>query len=99
MTENKENIYVCRCEEITVADIERAIEEGATTLTAIKVRTNAGMGVCQGLTCRKNIERMLREKKLDPGCCQHSPYRFPVRTVGVAELAADAPTGEEAGHE
>lgn len=43
MSENKENIYVCRCEEITVADIERAIEAGATTLTAIKVRTNAGM--------------------------------------------------------
>ena len=97
--ENKENIYVCRCEEITVADIERAIAEGATTLTAIKVRTNAGMGVCQGMTCRKNIERMLRERKLDPGSFKHSPYRFPVRSVNVGELAADAPEAEEGSHE
>ena len=99
MTENKENIYVCRCEEITVADIERAIEEGATTLTAIKVRTNAGMGVCQGMTCRKNIERMLRERKVDPGCIKHSPYRVPVRSVSVADLAADAPKKEVEDHE
>lgn len=97
MTENKENIYICRCEEVTLAEIEEAIAQGAKTLTAVKVRTGAGMGVCQGMTCRRNIERMLREGKADPSlaCQKHSPYRFPVRTVGIGELAADAPTEQK----
>lgn len=100
MTEDKRSIYICRCEEVTLAEIEEAIAGGARTLTAVKVRTGAGMGVCQGMTCRKNIERMLREGRADPSlaCPKHSPYRFPVRTVSIGELAADAPgTGEEGG--
>ena len=48
-----DNIYVCRCEEVTVGDIKRAIAAGADSLKAIKMRTHAGMGVCQGMTCRK----------------------------------------------
>ena len=43
------------------------------------------MGVCQGMTCRKNIERMLRERKIDPDVC-HTSQRFPVRMVQLGEL-------------
>lgn len=31
---------------VTVADIENAISEGATTIDGIKIRTRAGMGNC-----------------------------------------------------
>ena len=37
-----DNIYVCRCEEVTVGDIKRAIAAGADSLKAIKMRTHAG---------------------------------------------------------
>ena len=50
--EDEDNIYVCRCEEVTVGDIRRAIEAGADSIRDIKLRTHAGMGVCQGMTCR-----------------------------------------------
>lgn len=63
MVPNEDDIYVCRCEEVTVGDIKRAIAAGACSVRDIKVRTNATMGVCQGMTCRRNIERMLREQK------------------------------------
>ena len=53
MVPNEDDIYVCRCEEVTVGDIKRAIAAGARSVRDIKVRTNAGMGVCQGMTCRK----------------------------------------------
>ena len=53
MAPNEDEIYVCRCEEVTVGDIKRAIKAGAHSIRDIKVRTNAGMGVCQGMTCRK----------------------------------------------
>lgn len=83
---DEDSIYVCRCEEVTVGDIKRAIAEGAHSLKAIKMRTHAGMGVCQGMTCRKNIERMLREEHIDLDlCCDHS-QRFPVRLLSIEDL-------------
>lgn len=84
--EDEDKIYVCRCEEVTVGDVRRAIEAGADSIRDIKLRTHAGMGVCQGMTCRRNIERMLREKKIDPDAC-HTSQRFPVRMVQLGELA------------
>ncbi|MGN1368984.1 MAG: (2Fe-2S)-binding protein [Aristaeellaceae bacterium] len=84
--EDEDKIYVCRCEEVTVGDVRRAIEAGADSIRDIKLRTHAGMGVCQGMTCRRNIERMLRERKIDPDAC-HTSQRFPVRMVQLGELA------------
>jgi NAD(P)H-nitrite reductase large subunit len=55
-------MIVCRCEEVTVRDVKRAIEEGATDLTGIKRRTRAGMGLCQGRTCETLISRTLAEE-------------------------------------
>lgn len=55
------DVIVCRCEEVTLGEIERAIAEGAATLTGIKRRTRAGMGLCQGRTCSKVVSRLLAE--------------------------------------
>lgn len=39
------------------------------------------------MTCRRNIERMLREQKIELDlCCQHQ--RFPVRLLNVGDLTA-----------
>lgn len=84
-----DNIYVCRCEEVTVGDIRRAIAEGADSIKAIKMRTHATMGVCQGMTCRKNIEKMLREQKIDLDLCHSHTQRFPVRMLNLGDLAEE----------
>lgn len=84
--QDPDQIYVCRCEEVTAGDIRRAIARGARSLKAIKMRTHAGMGVCQGMTCRKNIERMLKEQRIIPELCQDHSYRFPVRLLKVEDL-------------
>ena len=42
----KDDMLVCRCEEVTVADIKKAIRDGAGDVTAVKLRTRAGMGLC-----------------------------------------------------
>lgn len=57
-----DDMLVCRCEEVTVRDVRRAIEEGATDLTGVKRRTRAGMGLCQGRTCETLISRILAEE-------------------------------------
>ncbi|MDX9872611.1 MAG: (2Fe-2S)-binding protein [Clostridia bacterium] len=91
MKENKEKLYICRCEEVTKEEIEAAIAEGALTLSGIKKRTHAGMGLCQGRTCRRLITDMLKTKK-DPADILPPTVRVPVRVVKIDEIVK----GEEA---
>jgi NAD(P)H-nitrite reductase large subunit len=53
------DLILCRCEEITEDEILEAIRDGASTLTDVKRRTRAGMGLCQGKTCQRLVARLL----------------------------------------
>ena len=55
----KKDILVCRCEEIYESEVIEAIKNGARTPTEVKRRTRAGMGLCQGKTCSKIIQRII----------------------------------------
>jgi NAD(P)H-nitrite reductase large subunit len=55
------SIVVCRCREVTLAEIEAAIDEGADSLQAIKRWTTAGAGLCQGRTCGHLVRTILCE--------------------------------------
>ena len=57
-----DDVIVCRCEEVTVGQIRRAIREGAVDVTGVKRRTRAGMGLCQGRTCEKLVMRLLMDE-------------------------------------
>ncbi len=61
MEQNKD-VLICRCEEITLGAIEKAIEEGCTTLNEVKRASRAGMGLCQSRTCSKLIARIISQK-------------------------------------
>jgi len=50
---------VCRCEQVTDAEIFEAIHRGAKTLDDIKHLTRAGMGRCQGGFCGVNVLKNL----------------------------------------
>jgi glycerol-3-phosphate dehydrogenase len=55
---------VCRCEQVTRAEILQAIHSpiGAQTVSAVKMRTRAGMGRCQGGFCGPEVVRLLAEE-------------------------------------
>lgn len=57
---------VCSCELVTLAEIRNAIHRplGARTISAVKMRTRAGMGRCQGGFCESKIAEIL-SKELD----------------------------------
>jgi NAD(P)H-nitrite reductase large subunit len=97
MTEQKDvDLLICRCEEVSRAEIEEAIREGARTMNEVKRRTRAGMGLCQAKTCRRLVERILAEEtgqKLAD--IQPSTYRPPVRPVELGVLAQGE---EDCGH-
>lgn len=53
---------ICRCEDLTQEDIEKAIDEGYTTLDELKCRLRLGMGPCQGRSCISLARRILCQK-------------------------------------
>lgn len=47
-----EAVIVCRCEDVTLAEVRRLIAAGAATTEEIKRACRCGMGPCQGRTCQ-----------------------------------------------
>lgn len=81
----KKNI-ICRCEQVTEAEIIDSLHRGipVRSIPAVKLRTRAGMGQCQGAFCRSRVQRLLaRELKL-------TPEEILVTTPPSSELAARA---------
>jgi len=58
----KHPIIICRCENVTLEDIEKAIEEGYTDIESLKRKLRIGMGPCQGRTCIPLVIRILARK-------------------------------------
>jgi thioredoxin reductase len=79
---------VCRCEEVTVAELHEAIAQGSTDANRVKAYTRCGMGPCQGRLCgpvaAEVIARALGQRADQPGQFR---VRLPVRPVPLAELA------------
>lgn len=66
--DNRYGKMVCRCEQITEGEIVRAIHENppARSVSAVKRRTRAGMGRCQGGFCQSQVVEILaRELGID----------------------------------
>lgn len=77
-----DDVIVCRCQEITRGEVRQAIAEGALTVSGVKRRTRAGMGLCQGKTCQRMIERMIAEETGKPlSGILPATYRAPVRPI------------------
>ena len=53
---------VCRCENISEAEVVEAIRRGHTTLDGIKFYTRAGMGRCQGGFCSYKILKIIERE-------------------------------------
>ncbi len=86
----KDDMLVCRCEEVTVADIKKAIRDGARDVTAVKLRTRAGMGLCQGRTCEALVQQILRQEAgVGPEDAKFSTPRTPQRPVTFGTLGGD----------
>ncbi|MCL1818253.1 MAG: (2Fe-2S)-binding protein [Spirochaetaceae bacterium] len=84
MTHERDDVIICRCEEVTRGEITAAIEAGATTLKGVKIRTEAGMGLCQGRTCRRLISQMLAQTR-PPSEIYPPTVRAPVRTALIRD--------------
>lgn len=95
----EEDLIICRCEEITLGEIKEAIQMGLKTINEIKRFTRAGMGLCQGNTCRHLVLGILSRETSQPlSHLKPSTYRPPVRPVSLGILSKglrDDPGGGE----
>ena len=83
----EDDLVICRCEEVTKEEIEKAIEDGARTVQGIKNRTRAGMGLCQGKTCYPLVRNILADRtKQKPSTLLPFTCRPPVRVLNVENL-------------
>lgn len=80
--------FVCRCEEVTIDEVQRALDAGARTVNDVKRQTRAGMGLCQGINCVSAIARLIaRDVEMTHELVAPMTARPPVRVVSLRELA------------
>ncbi len=96
-------VTVCRCEEVTVAEIEHVIASGCPGPNQAKAFTRCGMGPCQGRMCATVVSGIFAERRdigaedgigagattgAATGAAGHYRIRPPVKPLTVGELAA-----------
>jgi NAD(P)H-nitrite reductase large subunit len=72
---------LCRCEDVTVEELDAAIAAGARTLAELKVATRCGQGPCQGRICA----HLVAARAPEPGDALFGP-RPPLRPIPLATL-------------
>jgi len=83
----------CRCEDVTVHDLEDAITRGHDDIESLKRYTGFGTGWCQGKWCVAVCSRLLVER----GGSAALPFtpRPPVHPLALGDLAGLAAIAED----
>jgi NADPH-dependent 2,4-dienoyl-CoA reductase/sulfur reductase-like enzyme len=84
----EEDTIACRCEEVTVGQIRRAVRLGAPGPNQLKAFTRCGMGPCQGRICGPIVSAVIAEARGVP-IAQVGTYRprAPYKPITVGALA------------
>ena len=84
---------VCRCEDVTLQDLEEAIERGHDDIESLKRYTGFGTGWCQGKSCVSLCARLL----VKHGGAAGLPItpRPPFHPVALCDLAGLADVADD----
>lgn len=80
---------LCRCEEVRVGEVRRAVEDGARGARQVKQLTRAGMGWCQGRMCGPAVQCLAGGQDEVPERLVAAPV--PLGALGDADQPAPAP--------
>jgi len=81
---------ICRCNEVTVEEIEELIEQGITDIEEIKRILRIGMGPCQGRTCLPLVVGILARKTgKSVEEIKLPATRIPIRPVPIGILVGE----------
>jgi len=79
-------VLICRCEDVTLGELDEAIEKGHDDLESVKRYTGFGTGWCQGKQCVGLVARLLVERGGQVPQLPITP-RPPFHPVPLAHLA------------
>jgi NADPH-dependent 2,4-dienoyl-CoA reductase/sulfur reductase-like enzyme len=82
---------ICRCENVTLQQLDDALAEGLLSLAKIKRQTRLGMGSCQGRNCATiALSRLAGKTALTPDEYAFFAARAPLKPVSIGELVGPA---------
>ncbi len=82
-------VVLCRCEEVTVAELRAAVTLGCLGPNQAKAFTRCGMGPCQGRLCGLTAAAVIAQARGRPLAeVGHQKLRPPLVPVTLGELAA-----------
>lgn len=78
-----DEMIVCRCEEVTLGQLQKTAEKHQCTARELKLRTRAGMGFCGGRTCRIPVDQVIESVVEANGSMSEIPLKYqpPIRPV------------------
>jgi NADPH-dependent 2,4-dienoyl-CoA reductase/sulfur reductase-like enzyme len=84
-----DDTVVCRCEEVTAAQIRAAAGIGSPGVNQVKAFTRAGMGPCQGRQCGYAVSHIVAAAQGTPVAdIGFFNIRSPLKPITIRELAA-----------
>ena len=86
----KGKIVICRCEDVTLKDVEHSIEKGYADIEEVKRYTGFGTGPCQGKECLSVMAKLIADRTGQPPASV-PPFtaRPPIAPLPLRFLARD----------
>ncbi|WP_035184126.1 (2Fe-2S)-binding protein, partial [Achromobacter xylosoxidans] len=86
---------VCRCEEVTAAQVRDTVKLGCSGPNQMKAFLRCGMGPCQGRFCGLTVSEIIAEERGVPVPeVGYYRLRFPTKPLTLGELASLPQTDE-----
>jgi D-hydroxyproline dehydrogenase subunit alpha len=91
-----DDTVICRCEEVSYAEVRQALELGAGDVRTVKLLSRAGMGWCQGRICGYAVACLAGGRAADPASALRMPLAapLPLGLLANADLNADTGPGD-----
>ena len=81
-------VILCRCEDVTLADVQHAVKLGRGTLEEVKRYTGFGTGPCQGKECLREVACAVAAATGQPATLAPFTSRPPLVPTELGVLAA-----------
>lgn len=86
----KGKIVLCRCEDVTLKDVDNSIANGYADIEEVKRYTGFGTGPCQGKECHSIIATLIAERTgQPPASIQPFTSRPPISQMPLKLLVRD----------
>ncbi|MEP6701457.1 MAG: FAD/NAD(P)-binding oxidoreductase [Betaproteobacteria bacterium] len=88
-----DDVVLCRCENVTVGDIRRAMDQalGPTEVNRVKAMTRCGMGRCQGRVCGPALQEVVASHAgIPPEAAGRLRVQAPIKPLALSVAEAPA---------